>query len=95
MCDGCGSGDCGFIGGAGGPAYNNGFNTIGIGDVVTPGQHGFGSGDVFYGKKKNRKNITNIATKKAAPTFDDFSSPVQGGFGQGDLPLIVPSKPKK
>lgn len=41
--------DCGNMGGAGFP-MNNGFNTNGIGDPVSPGTDGsFGSGDLFYG----------------------------------------------
>lgn len=40
-----------------GPAYNNAFNTLGVGDPVPAGENCCGSGDRFDGNKK-------IATKK-------------------------------
>ena len=49
MCDSGCNGDCGCMGGAGSPTYNNAYNTMGVGDVVAPGTNGFncGSGDIY------------------------------------------------
>lgn len=38
----------GDFGGAGDGVYNNGFNTLGVGDPVAPNQcGGYGSGDIY------------------------------------------------
>ena len=75
MCDSCDN-----LGGAGSPFYNNGYNTMGVGDVCIPGGGSCGSGDLFGtpvipgGKKPAMK-------KGADQSMFDCSKP---------LPLYVP-----
>ena len=92
MCD-CDSGNCGMIGGLSSPAYNNPYNTIGVGDVRPAEINHYGSGDLMWNNcKKKRKKIDGISIKKSAPKDNGFVSQPVGGFGNRDLPLIVPVK---
>lgn len=77
----------GDMGGAGDGVYNNGFNTMGVGDPVAP-QDGFGSGDIY--------NIIGIpATKRSYPSTSkkkEKKLPFREtqGFSMDPRPMIVP-----
>jgi len=68
-------------------------NTMGVGDLVPAGAHTLGNDfcQTQPGKRRQRRNITNISMKRPAPmpfvtpgTNDGFSS-------MGPRPLYVPS----
>lgn len=80
--------DNGFDGGFSLP--NNTFNnTIGVGDVVSPGQNSnnMGSGDIFFDTFKPAK-------KKSSPMNDNSSKKGNNPFDMSPRPLFVPSSSK-
>lgn len=64
--------DFGNFGGAGDGVYNNGFNTLGMGEPVAPGNDGFGSGDIFTPVMntpftKRSRPVSNQSSKMTDP----------------------------
>lgn len=70
-----------------GNAYSTTFNTIGVGDVVSPGQNnGIGSGDRFDNKRAKKHKLSVKRGPVAMATAKGIPAP---------RPLIVYTKKKK